>query len=113
MYRQNPAQKTTIEQNTGYVAERLEMKIKRIMTNNEPISDGSPLIYTERKDGVLPAYNPKTDRFDVAIDAMDKVSKTHKAKREERLKPKEEAPKDTNQTQPNKNDTIEPTPGTK
>ena len=32
-----------------------------------------PIIYTEKKDGVLPAYNIRTDRFDLAIDAFDKI----------------------------------------
>lgn len=64
------------------------------MSNKEPISDGSPLIYTERKEGVQPAYNIKTDRWEVALDAMDTVSKIHTARREERMKAKEEIIKD-------------------
>ena len=42
--------------------ERLEMKIKRMMANKEPIVDGAPEIFTEAKDGVLAAYNIRTDR---------------------------------------------------
>ena len=34
----------------------------------------------------MPEYNVKTDRFEVAVVAMDKVTKTHLAKREERHK---------------------------
>ena len=65
--------------------ERIETKIQRILQNKEPISDGAPEIYTERKDGVLPAYNIRTDRFDIAIEAMDKVNKTQTAKRENKI----------------------------
>nr|QJB21156.1 MAG: hypothetical protein [Microvirus sp.] len=77
---------TLISVNTSLVGEDITTKIERILNNKEPIKDGAPLIYTERKDGVLPGYDIRTDRFEVAIDAMDKVSKTHLAKRMERLK---------------------------
>lgn len=86
MFKRNVIQKTSIKQNTSYIGESIEKKIERILHNGEPITDGAPIVYTERKDGVRPEFNVRTDRFDVAIDAMDKVSKTHKAKREDRLK---------------------------
>lgn len=57
-----------------YEGETIEQKIKRILDENEPIKDGAPIIYTDKKDGVLPAYNIRTDRWAIAIDAMDKVS---------------------------------------
>ena len=38
-----------------------------------PIEDGAPIIYTERKDGVNPAYNIRTDRWEIAQDAMEQV----------------------------------------
>lgn len=84
---------TTLTRNTSYEGETLEQKIERVTNNREPISDGAPLIYTNRNDGVLPEYDIKTDRFEIAIDAMDKISKTHKAKREDRHKPKDEEKK--------------------
>lgn len=86
MYRKNPINKTTIKRNESYKGETIENKIRRIVNNKEPISDGAPLIYTERKDGVDPGMDIRTDRFDIAIDAMDKVTKAHQAKREERQK---------------------------
>lgn len=66
-----------------YKGERIENKINRILTNKEPITDGAPLIYTNRKDGVLPGYDIRTDRFEVAIEAMDKVSMSKLTKRME------------------------------
>lgn len=86
MYKYNKIQATTINRNTSYQGERIEEKINRIVNNKEPITDGAPLIYTERKHGVQPEYNPKTDRFEIAIDAMDKVTKAHLAKREQNIK---------------------------
>lgn len=92
MYTPRKANTTTIAINQSYVGEMLEAKVKRILTNGEPIKDGAPLIYTDRKDGVLPAYDPRTDRFDLAIDAMDAISRQHIANRAPvvKLEPKEE-----------------------
>ena len=47
-----------------FEGETIEEKVERIVTNKEPISDGAPMIYTEKSAGVLPAYNIRTDRFD-------------------------------------------------
>ena len=68
--------------------ETIENKVARITQNKEPITDGAPIIYTEKKDGVLPAYNIRTDRFDIALDAMDKIGKS-KAKKENAPKPED------------------------
>lgn len=57
-----------------YEAESIETKVRRILDENEPITDGAPIIYTEKKDGVLPEFNIRTDRWQIAIDAMGKVS---------------------------------------
>lgn len=54
--------------------ETIEQKVKRIVEENEPIKDGAPIIYTELKDGVKPEFNPRTDKWELAIMAMDKVS---------------------------------------
>lgn len=43
-------------------------------------------IYTSRKDGVLPQFDIRTDRFEIARVAMDKVHKSIIAKREELFK---------------------------
>lgn len=62
--------------------ETIEEKVRRIETNKEPITDGAPIIYTEKKDGVTPAYNVRTDRWDVALMAMDAVNRAKTAKSE-------------------------------
>ena len=62
--------------------ETIEQKVRRIVENGEAIDDGAETIYTERKDGVIAGYNPRTDRFDVALEAMDLVSASKRAKRE-------------------------------
>lgn len=84
-----------------YEGESIENKVNRILINKEPITDGAPLIYTKRQDGVLPGYNIRTDRFDVAIEAMDKVSKSKLTKRMEYIN-KDSLPND--KTEPQKPD---------
>ena len=60
--------------------ESIENKVRRITENNEPITDGAPIIYTNRDDGVLPAYNIRTDRWEVAQAAMEAVNQANLAK---------------------------------
>jgi hypothetical protein len=64
-----------------YEGESIEEKVARIVQTKEPITDTAPIIYTEKKDGVLPAYNIRTDRFDLAIDAYDKIDMERIAKK--------------------------------
>lgn len=82
---------TTLTVNDTYIGETIEQKIERIVTNKEPIKDGAPLIYTERKNGTEPQYDIRTDRWEIAIEAMDKVDKTYQARRQENIKKREEA----------------------
>lgn len=78
-------QKTSMKVNAGYEGVTLEKKIQKIVSNKEPITDASPLIYTDRKDGVQGDYNVRTDKWEVAVDAMDKVNQSTKAHREMRI----------------------------
>lgn len=78
--------KTMLRVNNSYEAVTLEQKIEKIMNAKEPIDETAPIIYTERKHGVQPEYNIRTDRFEIALEAMDKVSRSYQAKREERMK---------------------------
>lgn len=73
-----------------YEGERIEDKINRILQSNEPITDGAPIVYTEYKDGVRPEYNLRTDKFELAIEAMDKVHATNIARTKTLLNPETE-----------------------
>ena len=75
--------------NKSYQGESIEDKLERIIQQKEPITDGAPLVFTERKNGVMPEYNIRTDRFEVALDAMDAVHKSTMAKREAAMKASE------------------------
>lgn len=89
MYKRNKMQRTTLSINESVEGETLEQKLDRVLNNGEPISDGAPKIFTERKDGVLPEYNVRTDRWEIAIDGTDIISKSHQAKRADRIEQKE------------------------
>ena len=61
--------------NNSFEGETIETKVRRITESKEPITDGAPVIYTDRKDGTKPEFNIRTDRFDIALDAMDYVNR--------------------------------------
>ena len=88
--------------NNSYEAQSLMQKIRAKLMNKEPIEgDGDvPMTYTERKDGVLPEYDIRTDRFELAQRAMEKM---HSAENSEIAK--------TNEI-PGTNGQEEPKPGT-
>lgn len=62
----------------AYQAEPREVKLRKIISGeSNSMEDGVfPIIYTEKKDGVLPEYDIRTDRFEVAIDAIDKINQS-------------------------------------
>ena len=62
--------------NTSYEADPLEVTLRKYAEEKTPIKADSPIIYTERKDGVLPGYNIKADKMLIAQEGMSKVSQT-------------------------------------
>ena len=64
----------------GSEGETIETKVARIVQNKEPITDGAPMIYTEKEQGVLPEYDIRTDKWEIAQNAMDVVHATNIAK---------------------------------
>lgn len=69
-----------------YEGESIERQIERLLTSGEKIESISPLMYTERKEGVLPETNIRTDKMLIAQRAMGEVSKSYIAKRKEYMK---------------------------
>ena len=58
----------------------------------------APIIYTEKKDGVLPQYDVRTDKWDIAQSAMNLANASKIAKSKGMKKP-EEQQKNTEQQQ--------------
>lgn len=85
-YKPKPFANTTIKANKSTEGETIEQKFQRILNNKEPIKDGAPLIYTDRKEGVKAGYNIRADRFEIALEATDKIAKSINARREEKAK---------------------------
>lgn len=54
--------------------ETLIKKIQRILDENEPLTDGAPMIYTPKQAGVREDCNIRTDKWAIAMDAMDRVN---------------------------------------
>lgn len=82
MYKVPKYNKTKINVNNATDGETLETKIQRRMANKEPIKGEAPLLYTEKKDGVMAGTNIKTDRFEVALDGVGTIQKSQTAKRD-------------------------------
>lgn len=87
MYQQNIPQETGFNLPQLEEGESIETKLERMIANKEPITgEGNvELIFTERKEGVLPSYNIKTDRWLHAIDATDALSRQKLAQREAKI----------------------------
>lgn len=64
--------------NLTYEAEPREVKLRKIISGETSnMEDGVfPTIYTEKKDGVMPEHDIRTDRFEIAIDAIDKINQS-------------------------------------
>lgn len=75
-----------IQKNDSYEAQSIEQKMKSILTTKEPIDASAPILYTERKDGVNQMYDIRSDRFDIALEAMDKITAQKLATRLELIK---------------------------
>ena len=54
--------------------------MKETSGKGEPIKDTTPLIYTPKEKGVMPQYDIRTDKWDIAQNAMDRVNKERIAK---------------------------------
>lgn len=110
MYRKPYYAKTTARLNEATEGETIEQKIQRIVSNKEPITDGAPSLYTERKDGIRPEYDIRTDKWEVALEGMEIAHKADLKKREEGIKKRKEALDELNN--PKKEDgKAEPTQG--
>lgn len=72
--------RSTIVIRTQYEAEPLEVKLRRKMKGGKVEEEEGDqktwaIAYTEKKDGVKPEYDIRTDRFEVAREAMETVEK--------------------------------------
>lgn len=94
MYKVPKFSRTKLNVYNAIEAEMLESKIHRLITGGEDVlgsdSRKAPIIYQERSIGVQAGCNIRTDRFEIAIEAKDKMVRSSIAKREESEKKKAE-----------------------
>ena len=74
MYKYNTNKPTKIRVNNSIEGETIEMKVRRIVDNKEPITDGAPLIYGPKGE-IMAGHDIRTDRFEIAVEATDAISK--------------------------------------
>lgn len=63
----------------------IETMVEKILNNQNNDETEKKQMYTERRDGVLAGTDIRSDRWDIAIDAMDKSSKSQTAKRQAKM----------------------------
>lgn len=73
-----------------YEAESQVQKLRRIVENKEPIKDEAPIIYTPKSKGVMPEYDIRTDRFEVAREALEKAGRAEAQRIAKGLEPQVE-----------------------
>lgn len=86
--------RTSINVNKSKEGQTMEQRMSKLMEQEEPIKDKAPLIWTPKDEGVRPEFNIRTDRYDLAQEAMDMVSRSEKAKRAQMLKDDDVLPKE-------------------
>lgn len=75
MKKVNVTKSNRIKTNTLlFIGECLTDKIRKIKTTGEAIESVSPIIYTERKEGVKPEFDIRADKWDIAQKSMQYVS---------------------------------------
>jgi len=62
----------------------MERKMQRMMQQGADVNDVSELIFTERKEGVLPETDVRNEAWDLALEATDYATKDHLTKRDAR-----------------------------
>ncbi|AXH71923.1 MAG: hypothetical protein [Microviridae sp.] len=107
MYKIPKYAKTRIDLDNTREGETIENKVTRLVNNKEPIKDGVPIIFQDRAEGVNAAYNIRTDRWEIAVEAMEKIEKAKAAKRDDLAK----APEAKMEVKKNDDGGPEPTHG--
>ncbi|AXH76861.1 MAG: hypothetical protein [Microviridae sp.] len=111
MYKKPKYGDTLISLDNKMEGETIEQKVTRLVQNKEPIKDGVPIIYTDRKEGVNSAYNIRTDRWEIAVDAMTRLQKSKDAKRDDIAKTGDQADMTIIKDAKNNDGKAEPTQG--
>lgn len=80
--------------NNGEVGQTIENEIAAALKANQPIDSSKQLIYTEKKEGVIPAFDHRTDRFAAAMESVDSFWKERRQKYEKKQEEQEPTPEE-------------------
>lgn len=80
MKRVNKFRGTSIKTNEAYTGEPLYIQLRIATKTKNPIKMDAPIIYTDKKEGVKPQYDIRTDKWEIAQNAMNYVNATEIAK---------------------------------
>lgn len=69
--------RTSIRLNQSYQGERIETKVRRLLEQKQPITDGAPDVWFTEEQGVPPLYDINTDRMALAVEAGDNTAKQY------------------------------------
>ena len=69
----------------SFEGQSLEEKVFNAVNSKAPIEAVAPMVYTERKDGILPETNIRTDKWEVAQEAMTVISQGIQERRAKRI----------------------------
>lgn len=75
-----------INRNESFEAESIEQMLRKAKEGESIELGGKELLYTEKKDGVLPATNIRADKWEIAQEALDTVERTRAVKEKEYMK---------------------------
>ena len=53
----------------SYEGQSIEDRCKKLVETGEPIKDTSPIIYTPKEKGVMPQYDVRADKWEIAQNA--------------------------------------------
>lgn len=76
--------KTNFDVNESVEGISIEDKMRNVTLSGEPIDNAAPLIYTDKKDGVNPQYDIRADRWAIALETTDRVTRAQIAKTQEK-----------------------------
>jgi hypothetical protein len=67
---------TQITRHCDNFGKSIEEELRQAQASKTPISSTTDVTYTPLKDGVLPQYDIRTDRQEIALDATEKMAKS-------------------------------------
>ena len=89
---------TQIERMPDEFGQSIEEQIRLATASKQPIDGSTTPVYTPMKDGVLPQFDVRTDRQEIALDALDKLAKSDYLAVDERPEPEQPQQIETTET---------------